>query len=284
MGSYRTILLEAAWGIALVASLPSFGQAALDVTNRVSDAISSPGPMPRNVEASGNPLWAIPLESLIATRERPLFRPSRRAPIATPVIASPAPEPAPSPSIKADPPQFALLGAVVGTAPTRDLAVLLDQTTQGVVRLRTGEGHSGWILRSVKRREATLEKDGESLLLALPVFAEHRSGPEESPAPSAPARSPTLPWAGQAPPATPIALAQLPSSDQAEPSTAEPPARLPWSGQAPPPILEPSPPLAWSGQAPPSVPEIPTPLPWSGQTPPLIAEPSPPLPWQGVTR
>ncbi|HKS60528.1 MAG TPA: hypothetical protein VJT13_02445, partial [Xanthobacteraceae bacterium] len=39
------------------------------------------------VEPSGNPLWAIPLSSLNATRERPLFLPSRRAP--APAVAGP---------------------------------------------------------------------------------------------------------------------------------------------------------------------------------------------------
>jgi hypothetical protein len=283
MGSYRIILLKAACGIAFAASLPSFCQAALGVTDPVSDAVSPRGPVPHSNEPSGNPLWAIPLESLSATRERPLFRPSRRAPMAPPVIASPPPNPAPSPSIKPAPPQFVLLGAVVGTAPAKDLAVLLDQTTQGVVRLRTGEGHSGWILRSVKRRQATLEKDGESLLLALPAFAEHRSGPEESPSPSAPALARALPWVGKTSAATSVSLAQLPASDQSQPSTSEGAASLPWSGKTAPLIPEPSAQLPWSGQTGP-VQETPTPLPWSGQTPPLIAEPSLPLPWQGVTR
>src|SRR5438552_8262323 len=48
-------------------------------------------------EPSGNPLWAIPLSALTATRERPLFLPSRRAPApavaGTPVVAAPPPPP-----------------------------------------------------------------------------------------------------------------------------------------------------------------------------------------------
>src|SRR5436305_1923241 len=46
-------------------------------------------------DPSGNPLWAIPLSALTATRERPLFLPSRRAPApavaGTPVVAVPPP-------------------------------------------------------------------------------------------------------------------------------------------------------------------------------------------------
>src|SRR5262245_5386505 len=51
-------------------------------------APSAPAEQPaRRVEPSGNPLWAIPLSALSATRDRPLFTPSRRAP--APVVAGP---------------------------------------------------------------------------------------------------------------------------------------------------------------------------------------------------
>ena len=48
-------------------------------------------------EPSGNPLWAIPLSALTATRERPIFLPSRRAPApavaGTPVVVAAPPPP-----------------------------------------------------------------------------------------------------------------------------------------------------------------------------------------------
>jgi len=119
-------------------------------------------------EPRGNPLWAIPLKSLTATRERPIFLPSRRA--FAPAIAGPPPPPpppGPAPPKEPDRPRLALVGAVVGEA--EGIAVFLDQTNQAIVRLRTGENHSGWILRSVKGREATLQKDRETVLLALPA-------------------------------------------------------------------------------------------------------------------
>ena len=64
--------------------------------------------------ARGNPLWAIPLSTLTATRERPIFLPTRRPP--SPVIANTPIEPtrpvaAPPPE---QPPRFALVGAVTG--------------------------------------------------------------------------------------------------------------------------------------------------------------------------
>jgi len=45
----------------------------------VQIAPSMPAVPPRAAEPSGNPLWGIPLSALSATRERPLFNPSRRA-------------------------------------------------------------------------------------------------------------------------------------------------------------------------------------------------------------
>src|SRR5438105_2534326 len=41
---------------------------------------TAPPSAERPADPTGNPLWAIPLSSLTATRERPIFLPSRRAP------------------------------------------------------------------------------------------------------------------------------------------------------------------------------------------------------------
>lgn len=120
-------------------------------------------------EASGNPLWAIPLSALTATRERPLFLPSRRAPaaaVAGPVAIAPAPPPPPPPSEPERPP-LALIGVIAGES--EGFAVFLDQANNNVVRLKTGQDHNGWVLRAVKGREATLHKNGKSEVLALPV-------------------------------------------------------------------------------------------------------------------
>jgi hypothetical protein len=127
---------------------------------------------------SGNPLWAIPLGSLAITRERPIFTPSRRPPapavvaippprIAQPLVVKPAAEP--------QRPALVLVGTVVGE--TEGFGIFIDQTTHNVVRLRTGEGHAGWILRSVKAREATLENGPQTETLRLPVPGEPRVPP-----------------------------------------------------------------------------------------------------------
>ena len=48
----------------------------------LNDAGAPVGPIDEHatppIEPSGNPLWAIPMQLLTATRERPLFSPSRR--------------------------------------------------------------------------------------------------------------------------------------------------------------------------------------------------------------
>ncbi len=105
---------------------------------------------------SGNPLWAVPLSTLTLTRERPLFSASRRPPappvVAAPVVA-PRPPPPPPPPREPEKPRLSLVGTVGGED---GIAVFVDQATQAIVRLRTGEGHDGWVLRTVGGREVTL--------------------------------------------------------------------------------------------------------------------------------
>lgn len=152
----------------------------------------SPTAAPRidRSDPSGNPLWAIPLSALTATRERPLFLPSRRAPApavaGTPVVAPP-PLAAP-PAAEPEQPQLVLVGAIASE--TEGYAVFLDQATNNVIRLKTGQDHSGWVLRSVKGREATLQKNERTTTLALPPpagmsSAEPASGPPPAAAPTA---------------------------------------------------------------------------------------------------
>jgi general secretion pathway protein N len=113
----------------------------------------------------GNPLWAIPLSSLRATRERPIFAPSRRPP--APVVAGPPPaNPGPPPPAPAERPNLTLIGAVVGE--TEAIAIFLDPAMEAI-RLHPGEGYAGWVLNSVKGREAILQKDDERWVFVLPA-------------------------------------------------------------------------------------------------------------------
>jgi general secretion pathway protein N len=114
----------------------------------------------------GNPLWTVPLTALSGTRERPIFSSSRRPPVPA-VALAPAVKPAAVPKPK-DPegPKLTLVGTVASDH--ERFGIFLDQSTKAALRLRIGDDYQGWKLRSVEGREATLEKDQEAVILALP--------------------------------------------------------------------------------------------------------------------
>ena len=249
-------------GSILAAGLPLHGNAAaqgLAATQTEGLGVSglSAGGAPVEAEAAGmgviradgeprgNPLWAIPLESLKVTRERPIFLPSRRPP-APQVVASPAPAPIqPSPPQESEPLRLQLIGAVAGTsADSPDIiAIFRDTTTKDVVRLRTGEGHAGWILRSVKGREATIEKGRERIRLALASASPSAAAPSIAYVPSPP------PLAQRASEAMTVAADESsgvslpPSVIRAPPAVDAPSHPVPPGGSvAPPAIAEQAPP------------------------------------------
>jgi general secretion pathway protein N len=117
--------------------------------------------------ARGNPLWATPLSTLSATRERPVFSASRRPPpravAVVPVVESAPPPPPPPPP---EMPRLALVGAVGNGA--QSIALFVDQTSSAIISLKIGDNHGGWVLRTVRGRETVLEKDDRTLLLNLP--------------------------------------------------------------------------------------------------------------------
>ena len=179
-------------------SNPSVDNPGLDVTRHAMpppDVTAKPAEAPT---VAANPLWSIPLSALTATRTRPLFTPSRRPP--APVVASvpvAAPRPAPPPPALPQHPNLTLVGTVAGE--NEGVAVFIDTTTRDTVRLRTGEGHSGWILQSIERRAATLQKGEQTETLALPATAPVISAlppppppPAPPPQPSASAPAPTV--------------------------------------------------------------------------------------------
>ncbi len=166
--------------IALCLAAPAFAAAAAGIGDGTNSAIDNLGlavtshAMPPGVTkpaesatVSANPLWAVPLSALAATLKRPLFSPSRRppAPIA-PSAAALAPRAPPPPPPTPEHPNLVLVGTVA--AGSEGLAVLVDPISHNAVRLRTGEGHEGWILQSIDRRTATLQKGGQSEKLELP--------------------------------------------------------------------------------------------------------------------
>lgn len=119
-----------------------------------------------NPPPSGNPLWSIPLSVLTVTQERPIFSASRRPPPRA--VAGPRIEPVAAVVQKAAEPEhppLALIGAVVGESDA--IAVFFDRTNQGIVRLRQGDAHDGWVLSAVLPREVTLKKADQAEVLVL---------------------------------------------------------------------------------------------------------------------
>ena len=120
----------------------------------------------------GNPLWAIPLSSLSATRERPLFMPSRRAsppPVQSmPVALVPTGDPVPLPPPPAEArPALTLIGTVAGDA--QGVALFADPSARDVVRLRVGDVVAGWMLHAVRSREVTFRNGEREEVLTIHV-------------------------------------------------------------------------------------------------------------------
>ena len=120
--------------------------------------------------ATGNPLWRLPLKQFSATRERPMFSPSRRP--AEPALTYVAPVAVQQPPKPREPerPTISLAGTIIGTDGYRG-AVFRDTSSQDVLRLRVGEDYHGWVLLLIAPREARLVKNGQQALLELPVPA-----------------------------------------------------------------------------------------------------------------
>ena len=159
-----TLVIATLAGLSLAGSQTiAPGQSAVADTHGEGNpaAIDAVGPS----APTGNPLWSITLPTLNATREHPIFSPSRRLP----AVIAPAASSAVRVPTKAREPellQLALVGTIVGDK--EGFGVFVDDTTKSVVRLRAGDGYHGWTLRAVHSREATLEKDDQVKTLSLP--------------------------------------------------------------------------------------------------------------------
>jgi hypothetical protein len=112
---------------------------------------------------SGNPVAEISLDRLSATRDRPLFSPSRRppAPAALAVRAEQAPQPLPSSS----PPGVALFGTVVGAQGAR--AFIATGTADRIIGVGPGDDVSGWTVTAITQRNLVLSRAEQSATFTL---------------------------------------------------------------------------------------------------------------------
>jgi hypothetical protein len=164
-----TIAMVMLGGAAGFAAVPTVTTAPVDVdstTPTIDIGVESPR-SPRDQAPGGNPLWAIPLSELSATRERPIFSPSRRPPPPAVAAAPYVLAQAVSKPVEPDRPRLSLVGTIASAR--ESFGIFLDQTTNKIVRLKMGEGHQGWILRHVRGREVMLQKNQATALLVLPA-------------------------------------------------------------------------------------------------------------------
>jgi len=105
-----------------------------------------------------SPLAAYPLDRLSATRERPLFSPSRRppAPPPAPTIAAASPPP---------PPNLILFGIVMDADDAR--AVVGVGTGDKTRRVRIGDDIGGWKVTQIEERQLVLSLDDRSATYTL---------------------------------------------------------------------------------------------------------------------
>lgn len=105
----------------------------------------------------------VALEQLPATRDFPLFAPTRLPPPPPPpppepvTVAEPAPPPPPPP----EPPPAALLVGIFSIGSER-VAVFSDPAMGELVRMRSGETYGSWTLRITDPRSIVFERDGET--------------------------------------------------------------------------------------------------------------------------
>lgn len=131
---------------------------------------------------TGNPLAGLKLAELQATRKRPLFTPSRKAPRPAPAAseATTATGSAPSDTSIEQPAQkeeakagqFVLMGVVRGDK--ERLALLRHKATGELLRLREGDVFDGWSIDALESDRVHLSKGALQEVIVL--FQEDESG------------------------------------------------------------------------------------------------------------
>jgi hypothetical protein len=144
-----------------------------------------------------SPLAARPLDGFSATRDRPLFSPTRRPPLPPPVLVA-APPPPPLP------PNVALLGVIMDGEQAQ--AVVRAGPTEKVLRVSIGDDIGGWKVGQIEERKLVLLLNGRTAtftmfsgnnvkhrpnaIVAAPPPNANQNGPNESASPIPASRRP----------------------------------------------------------------------------------------------
>jgi len=113
-----------------------------------------------------NPLAAQPLDALAATRDRPLFSPTRRPPPPPPQIVAAPPPPPPPP----EPPSVLLVGVVMDGEEAK--ALVRFTTVNKVIHAKIGDDIEGWKVAQIEGRKLVLSLDGR--LATFTMFSGER--------------------------------------------------------------------------------------------------------------
>ena len=146
-----------------------------------------------------SPLAAHPLDRLSATRERPLFSPSRRPPAPPPApVVSPSPAPPPPP-----PPNVTLVGIVMDAEEAR--AIVQAGPQNEIRRVRIGDDIGGWKVAHIEGRQLVLLLG--SRMATFTMFGGHGNpAPKVADKPRQPSRKAADKQLQPSRPETPISL------------------------------------------------------------------------------
>jgi hypothetical protein len=106
-----------------------------------------------------NPLAAIPLGELAATRDRPLFVPDRRPPPPVSVVHEAAPPPLP-----VDPPSLSLLAIILDG---HQRAIVRMESTGKILRLQAGDTIEGWRIARVEKQRIEIAHDSRAIDITM---------------------------------------------------------------------------------------------------------------------
>jgi general secretion pathway protein N len=88
--------------------------------------------------------------------------------------------------VEPEKPQLSLVGTILGENGER-IGLFVNPADRNALRLKLGEDHKGWVLRTVRPRQVVLKKGQQSAVLELPQRDVQTAGLPSPPLPAAPA-------------------------------------------------------------------------------------------------